>query len=63
MIQELNNIATYVVGDFIIKVIDTNNVRITTDKGTVLVCPKSDNCVVVKSSSEYKNGSKSKSDR
>lgn len=49
MIQELNESINYVVGDFIIKVID-HNVRITTDRGTVLVCPKSDNCVVIKSS-------------
>lgn len=26
--QELNNISTYVVGDFIIKVIDAHNVRL-----------------------------------
>lgn len=58
MIQELNNISTYVVGDFIIKVIDAHNVRITTDRGTVLVLPKSDNSVIVKSSKALENESK-----
>lgn len=53
--QELNNISTYVVGDFIIKVIDAHNVRITTDRGTVLVCPRSDNSIIVKSSKGYRN--------
>lgn len=54
--QELNNISTYVVGDFIIKVIDAHNVRITTDRGTVLVCPRSDNSIIVKSSKVIKKG-------
>ena len=58
MIQELNSISTYVVGDFIIKVIDAHSVRITTDKGTVLVCPKSDNSAIVKSSKAFENESK-----
>ena len=56
--QELNNISTYVVGDFIIKVIDAHNVRITTDRGTVLVCPRSDNSIIVKSSKALENESK-----
>ena len=56
--QELNNISTYVVGDFIIKVIDAHNVRITTDRGTVLVCPRSDNSIIVKSSKTLENESK-----
>lgn len=29
--------------------------RITTDRGTVLVCPRSDNSIIVKSSKEKKN--------
>jgi hypothetical protein len=53
--QELNNISTYVVGDFIIKVIDAHNV---TDRGTVLVCPRSDNSIIVKSSKALENESK-----
>ena len=61
--QELNNISTYVVGDFIIKVIDAHNVRITTDRGTVLVCPRSDNSIIVKSSKQDKNEQRRISDK
>lgn len=53
--QELNDISTYVAGDFIIEVIDAHNARITTDRGTVSVCPGSDNSIIVKSSEEDKN--------
>lgn len=61
--QELNNISTYVVGDFIIKVTDAHNVRITTDRGTVSVCPGSDNSIIVKSSKEDKNEQRRISDK
>lgn len=58
MTEELNNASIYTVGDFIVKVIDAHNIRITTDRGTVLVCPKSDNSIVVKSSKALENESK-----
>ena len=48
--KELSCNTTYCVGDFIIKVLDEHQVRVTTDRGTAIVRPKSDNAVVIQSS-------------
>lgn len=48
--KKLEKDITYLVGDLIIKIINGNRIRITTDKGTVIVRPKSDNAVIVESS-------------
>ena len=50
MIEELEQDITYLVGDFIIKIINGNRIRITTDKGIVIVRPKSDKAVIIESS-------------
>lgn len=55
MTESLNKETTYLVGDFIIKVMSDNQLRITTDKGTVVVRPKSDNAVLVESWSNKVN--------
>ncbi len=57
MTESLNKETTYLVGDFIIKVMSDNQLRITTDKGTVVVRPKSDNAVLVESWSNKVNQS------
>lgn len=57
MTESLNKETTYLVGDFIIKVMRDNQLRITTDKGTVVVRPKSDNAVLVESWSNKVNQS------
>lgn len=43
---------TYQVGDFIIRALDRDTLRVTTDRGKVLICPKADNAVELKSSKE-----------
>lgn len=57
MTESLNKETTYLVEDFIIKVMSDNQLRITTDKGTVVVRPKSDNAVLVESWSNKVNQS------
>lgn len=49
MTEKLKQDITYLIGDFIIKIIDGTHIRITTDRGAVIVRPKSDNAVIIES--------------
>lgn len=41
---------TYYVGDFILRASENGALRVTTDRGKAIICPKADNVVELKSS-------------
>lgn len=48
--ERLTHNTTYYVGEFILRVSENGTLRVTTDRGKVLICPKADNAVELKSS-------------
>lgn len=60
MIKELDNVSTYIIGDFIVKIIDNDHLRITTNRGSISVKPNSNNCIIVESVRNEHHGNKDK---